>query len=132
MLHGRAWLATRMLSRQGCDLPALRRRDELAKVAVTGYWNRLLAAGALVSAAATLSDRLHLQLWGSLTVLLTALAVLAPTFQGWLKQAQALIDKREQKEEDRAKELADRARRDVLEQVRRVWVQTELRGSLYE
>src|SRR2546427_7430317 len=31
-----------MLSRQGCDLPALRRRDELAKVAVTGYWNRLL------------------------------------------------------------------------------------------
>src|ERR1700704_4011679 len=48
----------------------------------------LLAAAALVSAAATLSDRLHLQLWGSLTVLLTLLAVLAPTFQGWLKQAQ--------------------------------------------
>ena len=42
MLHGRAWLATRMLSRQGCDLPARRRRDEFAKVAVTGYWNRLL------------------------------------------------------------------------------------------
>ena len=42
MLHGRARLATRMLSRQGCDLPALRRRDELAKAAVIGYWNRLL------------------------------------------------------------------------------------------
>jgi hypothetical protein len=92
----------------------------------------LLAAAALVSAAATLSDRLHLQLWGSLTVLLTVLAVLAPTFQGWLKQAQTILDKQDQKEEDRAKGLADRARKDVLEQVRRAWVQTELDGSLHE
>jgi hypothetical protein len=92
----------------------------------------LLATAAVVSAAATLRDRLHLQLWGSLTVLLTVLAVLAPTFQGWLKQAQALLDKQDQKEEERARGLADRARRDVLEQVRRAWVEPELQGSLYE
>jgi NACHT domain-containing protein len=92
----------------------------------------LLAVAALISAAATLTERLHLQLGLSLTVALTVLAVIAPLAESWLKQAQALLDKQDQKEEERARQLSDRARRDVLEQVRRAWVQPELSGSLYE
>lgn len=92
----------------------------------------LLAVAALISAAATVKEKLHLELGLFLTILLTVLAVLAPLAQGWLKQAQALLDKQDQNEEERAKQLAHRARRDVLEQVRRAWVQAELQGSLYE
>jgi hypothetical protein len=92
----------------------------------------LLALAALISALATLTERLHLQLGLFLTFTLTVLAVLAPSAESWLKQALAVLDKQDQSEEERAKAFADRARRDVLEQVRRAWVQPELRGSLYE
>jgi len=92
----------------------------------------VLVLGVLVSAAGTLSDRLHLRLWAPLTVLLIVLAALWPTIQDWLKQDQARLDKQDQKEEERAKEQAYRAREDVLEQVRRAWVRPDLQWSLHE
>jgi DNA polymerase III delta prime subunit len=90
-----------------------------------------LVVCALVSATATVTERLHLEIGVVLTVLLTLLAVLSPVLQSWLKQAQSLIQEQDQGEEQRVKALADRARSDVLEQVDRSWVRPELEGSLY-
>ncbi|MDQ6900177.1 MAG: NACHT domain-containing protein, partial [Candidatus Dormibacteraeota bacterium] len=85
----------------------------------------------LVSATATVTEHLHLQMGLLLTVFLALLAVLSPVFEGWLKQAQSFIYDQDQREQDRIKALAERARLDVLEQVRRSWVRPELQGSLY-
>ncbi len=87
---------------------------------------------AVVSATATVTERLHLQMGILLTTLLTVLAVLSPMVEGWLQQAQSFIHEQDQREEERAKMLAKRARLDVLEQVRRSWVRPELQGSLYK
>jgi len=91
-----------------------------------------LVVSTLISAAATVTERLHLEIGITLTLLLTVLAVLSPALQGWLKQAQSLIRDQDRREEERVKALSDRARLDVLEQVGRSWVRPELEGSLYQ
>lgn len=89
----------------------------------------LLVLGALLLAVPTVIGRLQLQLWAPLTLLLAVVPLIWPELRSLLNQAEARLDRRDQEEEARVRQLADGSRRDLLEEVRQYWVQTELKGS---
>jgi hypothetical protein len=101
---------------------------KVARRAVTG----LLILFALAAAILTLNRRIGQDLGPFLTLILTALALGAAQFDRWVDRNEAVEVRQDEAETERVRLLADRARIDVLGQVRRMWVRPELAGSLYQ
>ena len=84
-----------------------------------------LGLGTVGLTVASAVQGLHLPIAVPLAPLLAIIPVLWPEIEGWLRRMQSGLDEQDRAEEDRVKQLADRARLDLMEQIRNDWVQPE-------
>jgi eukaryotic-like serine/threonine-protein kinase len=87
---------------------------------------------AAIAAYATGTHQVNQDQGVVLTLLFTAFGLVSTELERWLQRREIDVVEHDEQEVVRVKLLADRARADVLGQVRRTWVRPELTGTLYE